>query len=280
MKKALVRTLFTCFALVAIASNAEEDVQNEDVQNTEKNVVVDSRPLSPEKKKIMEKNRKAESEVADAVSEEEDSVEVSSLIIPIKDKEYIALASNQMNHTAISISPSLFHWIDNFPQDNIIKTEDGAEWIFDNSNNYLLRTWHLGDTIVITPKGRWIWGSNYSYVMTNKDLGTSIDVNLFLGPVAFGNYSTWIVGIDKNLGQIYLLNGQGERTVWEVSNVDLYLFQDWEVNDTLIVGQNDSWLWWFSSYNHIILNVNMNHNVRARQMSSNPNYISAIGMRG
>ena len=129
-----------------------------------------------------------------------------------------------------------------------------------------------GDTIVISPKARWFWGSNYSYVMTNKELGTAIDGNLLLGPVAFGVYSTWIVGIDYNLGQVYLLNGQGERTVWEISNVDLYLFKDWEVNDTLIMGLNDSWFCWLSSYNHIVVNVNMNHTVRARQISSTPNY--------
>ncbi len=271
MKRTLARMLFTSFVMLAIAGNAEEVLQDEVTSNLEENVVVDSRPLSTQKKELLEKQRQTESEQSEELSKE-DALELSSLIIPIKEKEFIALASHHMNHTATTISPSLYHWIDFFPQDNIVKTEDGAEWIYDNSDSYIQRTWRPGDTIVISPKGRWLWGSNYSYVMTNKDLGTAIDVNLFLGPIAFGNYSTWIVGIDYNLGQIYLLNGQGERTVWEISNVDLYLFKDWEVNDTLIMGLNDSWFWWLSSYNHIVVNVNMNHTVRARQISSTPNY--------
>jgi|GEM_PF-1538031 len=273
MKKALAKTLFTSFALLAIAGNAEETLQD-GASNLEENVIVDSRPLPPSKKKQLEQQRKAESEQTDELSSQEE-LELSVLKIPILPQDYIALASNSSSHTAANVSPSLYHWIDFFPQDNIVKTEDGAEWIFDSSDPSILRTWRSGDTIVIAPKGRWLWGSNYSYVMTNKDLGNSIDVNLFLGPIAFGSYSTWIVGVDQNLGQIYVLNGQGERGVWEISNVDLYLFKEWEINDTLVVGQNDSWLWWFSSFNHIIVNVNMNHNVRARQISSNSNYRSS-----
>jgi len=191
--------------------------------------------------------------------------------------EYASLVSNELNHTCVNDSTALFHQVDHFPQDNIVQTEDGAEWIFESSNNYIMRTWRPGDVVVITPKGKWLWGSNYSYVMTNKQLGSSVDVNLFLGPIAFGSLSTWVVGIDLMNNHIYVLNGDGERSVWEISNVDEYLFREWEVNDTLIVGENDSWLWWFSTYNNILINVNMNHHVRAKQISSTPNYHKAIG---
>ncbi|MDN3506382.1 MAG: hypothetical protein P0S96_04035 [Simkaniaceae bacterium] len=270
MKKALAKTLFTSFAMLAVAGNAEETLQDE-ASVIEEHVIVDSRPLPQEKKDQLEQQRIAESQQAEELSSQEE-LELSSLRIPILPQNCIALASSTGGHTAANLSPSMYHWIDFFPQDNIVKTQDGSEWIFDSSDSSVTRTWRSGDTIVITPKGRWFWGSNYSYVMTNKDLGDSLDVNLFLGPIAFGSYSTWIVGVDPNLGQIYMLNGAGERSVWEISNVDLYLFKEWEINDTLLVGQNDSWLWWFSSYNHILVNVNMNHHVRARQISSNSNY--------
>jgi hypothetical protein len=279
MKKVLTKTLFTGLACLTISGYSLDSHQEDTSSNSQENVNVNSRPLSQEKQQQMQSSRMSESEEASDEAYEY-RVELSTLIIPIKDKDFVTLASSQPNQMGSVVNLSLYHWIESFPQDNIIKTEDGAEWIFDKNDNYILRTWRPSDTIVVSPKGRWLWGSNYSYVMVNKDLGSSIDVNLFLGPVAFGNFSTWIVGIDQNNGHIYLLNGMGERTVWEISNVDLYLFKDWEVNDTLIVGQNDSWFWWFSSYNHILINVNMNHFVRARQISGSSVYRNAIGMRG
>lgn len=271
MKKALAKTLFTSLALIAIAGHSEQASHEDSFSHSENHVIVDSRPLSTALRQEMESKRNNESENSIFESEQQ-STELSTLIIRIGDKDLATLASNHMNSTATIASPSLYHWIDLFPQENIVKTEDGAEWIFDQNDSYIIRTWRPDDVVVIAPKGKWIWGSNYSYVMTNKDLGASVDVNLFLGPVAHGSLSTWIVGIDQNNGQVYVLNGQQERSVWEISNVDLYLFKNWEVNDTLIVGVNDSWMWWFSSYNHILINVNMNHYVRARQVSSSPVY--------
>ncbi len=319
----LTATLFTSFTLVSLTSYADEEQQEVapviEATQDNSNVVVDSRPLSEKKKKLMEEKRRLEAQQVDEISEEEalelssliipikneeldlasliipiknseepelasliipikkEEPELASLIIPIKGMEYASLVSNELNHTCVNGSTALYHQIDHFPQDNVVQTEDGAEWIFESSNNYILRTWRPGDVVVITPKGKWLWGSNYSYVMTNKQLGSSVDVNLFLGPIAFGSLSTWVVGIDMVNKQIYVLNGDGERSVWEISNVDEYLFKEWEVNDTLIVGENDSWLWWFSSYNNILINVNMNHHVRAKQISSSTNYHKATG---
>lgn len=218
-------------------------------------------------------------------SETEKEIKLCSLLIPIKEKDSSTLeavcrcispriggllASNVTHYPEATVSSSFSHSIENFPQDNIIKIEDGSEWIFDKNNSHVIHNWNLHDTVDISPKGSWLWGSNYSYVMTNKNRGTFVDVNLYLKPIPYGSHSAWIVGIDQNNGQVYLLNGEGKHTVWEIPNVDLYLFKDWEINDTLIVGQNDSLVWWFSSYNHILINVDMHHFVRARQVFSNP----------
>jgi len=274
MKMTLRKTLFVSFTLLAAVStvNAEEALNDEIVSNLEENVTVDSRPLSPQKKKLMEKKRQDEIDQNEQMLEEE-SIELSGLVIPIKTQNLIMLASNQYNATDASYSPYLYHWIDHFPQSNsLIKLEDGAEWFFDVNEAHVVRSWRPGDTIVITPKGGWFWSSNYSYVLTNRDLGTSVNVNLSLGPIAFGPNSMWVGGIDLMNGLVHLTNGQGEKTVWEVSSSDMYLFkEEWAVNDTIIVGENDSWLSLWSPYNHIFLNVNMNHYIRVRQMSNSPN---------
>ena len=144
------------------------------------------------------------------------------------------------------------------------------EWLFDDRDAETLRSWQPGDTIVVTSKSNIIWGSNYKYLLVNKSLGSSVSVNPYQGPIKFGQFTTWVKGIDKKLGQVHLLNGQGDVTVWEVAPSDMEFFRDWAVNDRVIVGENDSWLWWMSSFSYIIYNVNMNHDVRMRQVSSNP----------
>ncbi len=171
-----------------------------------------------------------------------------------------------MTSTASSYSPHLYHWVDSFPAQNVLKLEDGSEWTFDTEEAYIARSWRAGDTVVLSPKSSWFWSSDFSYILTNKSLGSSIDVNPFLGPVAWGPYTVWVAGIDHTKGHVYLVNGQSERSTWVINSSDMYLFKDWAVNDTILIGDNDSWLWWFSSYNHVLINVNMNHNLRAREI--------------
>lgn len=266
MNKVIKTTLFTSLMIFAFALQANESDAEDNSCKGEGNVIVDSRPLSPQTKALMEKNRKYETELSEELVEDDE--ELSSLIIPIKEKEpMLCLASSEPKNTADYIPPYPALNLAYFPQENIVKTKDGSEWIFDKTEAHIVFNWRQDDHIIVSPKGRWFWGSNYSYVLTNKDRGTSIDVNLFLGPVAYGERSNWIIGINHNNNQIFLIDGLGKRTTWEISSIDRGLFKEWEINDTLIIGQNDSWYWWLSSYNHILINVNMNHYVRARQIS-------------
>jgi len=264
MKTKLNFTLIASFAILTIGGNAEEVVQNESTLDESQHVIVDSRPLPLKKRLQMQEARQCEEESADEL------IELGVLIIPIKTQSLFALASNDLNLTTASNSQCYIHSIESFPRENIVKMEDGSEWIIDKTESHILRHWEPGNAIAISPKQQYVLSSHYTYVMSNKDKGTSIDVNLFLGPIAFGPWSSWVVGIDQNLGKVYVLNGQGERSVWEVSNSDMYLFKDWKVNDTVILGDNDNWLWYFSSHNNMIINVNMNHYVRAKQVSSTP----------
>lgn len=229
-------------------------------------VAVDSRPLSPQTKQQMIQARQAESEQTTELTEDE-AIQLGVLIIPIKTQNLIALSSNDLHTTAAALPPSYYRTIENFPPQAIIQLDDGSQWVHDRADAYILRNWKIGDNIVITPKQQYVVGSNYQYMITNTALGESINVNLFLGPRSFGQRTFWVTGIDKNLGKIYVLNGIGERTVWEISNSDMYLVKDWKVNDTIVIGENDSWLWYFSSYNQIIINVNMNHYVRAKNIT-------------
>lgn len=188
------------------------------------------------------------------------------------------------NDTAAAIySPYIYHTIHSFPQETIIKLDDGSEWIFDPKDSYIVRSWRTNnrdypgieqaDTVVLSPKANgfnnWFSGSNYTYVLQNKTLNSAIDVDFFHGPPPGGELTTWVVAMNINVGQFFIINGQKERTIWEVSSSDLYLLKDWIVNDIVVIGENTHWLSLFSSYNHIVINLNKNNFVRARQISVN-----------
>lgn len=258
MKRGLTKILFATFAVLASSSvlNAEESTTEQG------NTIINSRPLSPKAMKRLEEVRQQLSD--DAQSEE---AQLAGLIIPIKTHNLTFLTENDFCSTASSVSPHMYHWIDSFPQSNLLKFEDGSEWTFDMESSHIVRTWRPGDTLVLSPKEFSFFGSNYNYVLTNKDLGVSVEVNPFLGPIQYGPLTSWVVGLDQNLKQVYIINGQGERTIWEISSHDEDAFAEWAVNDSIIIGENTSWLWWFSTYNNILVNVEMNHYVHAKQIS-------------
>ena len=96
-----------------------------------------------------------------------------------------------------------------------------------------------------------------------KDYRTPSGLRIFartfilFNPIAFGPYTHWIIGMDFRSGHVYLENG----TTWTISSNDLFIFNEWAINDTIILGSNDSW---FSNYDSLLINVNMNNFVRAR----------------
>lgn len=146
------------------------------------------------------------------------------------------------------------HWLIRATYDgSIAELEDGSNWKL--APNYSVFNWKVGDPMVITPNHSWL--SDYNYYVVNKFTGSYVAADLIVGPIAFGPYTHWVIGIDYTSGHVYLENG----TTWTISSSDGFIFRDWAINDTVIVGANDSW---FSSYDSILINVNMNNYVRAR----------------
>lgn len=232
MRKAIVVSIFTNIALLGFASAAANDVAMSSMDN------------------MVHQMRLQEFE--EIIHQDE----LNFRALPIR------------SHYLTNITGNLYHWIDSFPQYNILKLEDGSEWDFDPaSDGFIIRSWRAGDALVISPYISWFWESNYKYIITNKDLGSSIYVNPLIGPIEYGINSTWVCKLDHKNGKLYLTNGQGEKTIWDVASSDFDLFSHWELNDHVILGEDSSWLSTFSSFDHIIFNVNMNHHVRARLAS-------------
>ncbi|MBM3208123.1 MAG: hypothetical protein FJZ57_05900 [Chlamydiae bacterium] len=146
------------------------------------------------------------------------------------------------------------HWISSTNTDaRVVEIEDGSRWKL--SSTYNLRSWKSNDTVTITPNHN--TSSEYNYYVVNKSTGGYTEANLILGPVARGPLTHWAIGFDFTKNQVFLEND----SCWKISENDAYIMQEWEPNDTIIIGSNDSW---FSSFDAILINVNMNNYVRAR----------------
>lgn len=245
-KSSISRIFLSAFLLFSSVAMANEDTIN---NSGLEQVVFDSRPLSAEKRDAMEKLR---------------AEELETTVDEKGNQKKWANPSILHQSTMASYCPLSSHRIEYFPAYNMIKLEDGSEWTVDPSDEYKMRTWRTGDAIGLAPKTGW-W-SAYTYVLTNKSLGSSVNVLPFLGPVQCGFYTYWVVGLDSHLGHIYLINGRNERSTWVVSPRDMDLFKDWGINDTVIIGDNDNWFWWFTNFDHVLINVNMNHYIHAKHL--------------
>lgn len=130
-----------------------------------------------------------------------------------------------------------------------VEFEDGSIWSVHPSDSYKTLNWLPNDLIVVTPNHSWF--SSYIFRLTNQNTGVSVEANLTLGPIYDAPYTHWIVAIDYYYDVVYLEDG----TVWNMSYFDDNIVRKWVVNDTVIIGINDSWM--SSTRPNILINVNM-----------------------
>ncbi|CDR34042.1 hypothetical protein [Criblamydia sequanensis] len=125
---------------------------------------------------------------------------------------------------------------------------DGSIWNVRWEHRYKTLDWLVSDTILVLPNHSWF--SAYQFRLVNQNTGADAEVNLALGPLYNGIYTRWIIAIDYFNREICLDDG----SIWRISPADDLVLKKWVVNDTVILGINDSW---FSSHPNILLNVNM-----------------------
>jgi hypothetical protein len=141
-----------------------------------------------------------------------------------------------------------------------VELEDGSVWKICRYDGYKALSWRSNDPLTITQNHQWF--SSYDYRIVNQNTGETLEAKLFLGPLSFGPHTLYITGIDHVSGDLIVTNGSGESIDWEISVSDIGLFQNWALGDAVIVGQNSGW---DSNSEALLINVNMNNSVRARQ---------------
>ena len=148
------------------------------------------------------------------------------------------------------------HWLTSICDDfSSIEMEDGTHWWVNQMDSGLLANWRREDSLVIAPNNSWF--SSFTYKVINKSTNTSVRVNPRMGPARYGTFSHWIANIDYSRGHVLSEN----QMTWCINPRDSYIISNWQVNDHLIFGINESW---FSPYDRILINVQANTFVRAK----------------
>lgn len=242
MKKILM--MMTLMAAVC-AEEAEEKISSVKEEHT----IVNSRPLSNEKRERADLDHKTEARKAAREGERAFIYKKSSGAYRIAPA---AISAPHLLH---------FHFFTLVGENrDWIGFEDGSRWKVPPENAGQVFSWRFNDSLIVTPNMSW-GSSPYNYVIHNISANSHSQVyaNLSLGSKTFGEFSHWVQALDRDHNQVILENG----SLWDISSSDKESFDDWKVNDTIIIGIYDVW---FSSYNRILINVNMNHYVRAAQI--------------
>ena len=259
--KLILSTLTSLCMLTALAS-AEDQIPDSIETATQDHISVRSRNGDPQKRERMQHKRAQERQ--DETGEQEPAIEQIQRAHAklIESENRFAFAPRKMELLPFSLAstysyPINCHWVSSISDTGrSVELEDGSHWDISPSDRSILYTWSRSDHIVVTPN--YSWFSSFDYNLTNKSNNTNVKANLWIGPLAYGPYSHWIVDIDYFSGHLFLEN----QMVWCVDPKDSYILREWAVNDHVIFGVNNSW---FSHYDHILINVNMDDHVRAKQ---------------
>ena len=257
-KKSLL-TLLSGLSLISASLSANDtDTAQESFPSIEEHVSVRSRPIDEEKREVMNRLRSIEREQEEKQDSSPSLYRRANLKTNAEQSQFrFAPRIAEKLQFQLASYPTNCHWLTSISDTGkTIEMEDGSHWEVVGADQYILNFWRRSDSLVVTPNYNWF--SSGDYYITNKSNNTYVRANLYIGPMAFGQYSHWIVGIDHVTGHVTLENG----VTWCIASKDSYVFREWAVNDHIILGVYDAW---FNSFDHILINVNMDTHVRAKQ---------------
>lgn len=207
------------------------------------NIEVGNRPMSDEAKVEIESKKRVDVDLIDNETQETSGYGYD---------RYAPIFYSSSHHRLVQILVR-----DN--GDYILELEDGSNWKISNYDAPKAVNWLINDALAITQNNRWF--SRHNYRIINKNNGTSVEATLFLGPLLNGEYSRYIVSIDHSRREIVL----SDNTHWDITYLDSVIFKDWALYDYIILGTNSETSFWDSSADSLLINVNMNNCVRAKQ---------------
>jgi hypothetical protein len=256
MKRFTYLPLLTSLLFLSSSWAEESQPQETSLPVSEERIERRSAALTPEQKLQLKQKRAAEKE-----DESSNFVKKARLTNHRLESEFMLAPRNALPQVSLAnyayYIPDYTHWLSGVGLNGYtLDMEDGTRWDIHPSDTFRLNSWRLNDPIVISPN--YSWCSSGDFYITNQNTNTAVRADLVVSPIAFGPYSHWIVSIDYTNGHVYLENG----TTWCMSEGDFFVYRNWAVNDHIIMGYNDSF---FSPYDRILINFNMDSYVRAKQ---------------
>lgn len=141
---------------------------------------------------------------------------------------------------------------------DILEMEDNSLWRVDPHNWNKVRSWRLNDPITISQNASWFGAAEYKIINLNDN--SYVEVRGHKGPKKNGNFTRYIRSLNWDTYQITL----NDNSSWQMSSWDfLWINREWALNDCIIIGVNSSW---DNSTPAILINVNLNKFVRAKQL--------------
>lgn len=195
---------------------------------------------------------------------------ISKVLMCALSSLFLGVASVEAANAPVCFNPMLpnypeeYYWYHNLSwihfNDAVVEIQDGSHWKVAYEDRAQLMSWRLQDAIVITRNHR--SASEYAYYLTNQSNGSYVRVNLIKGPTVNGAYTLLIEGMNVNSPQSRSIN-LTNTTCWAIDPDDSYKIGNWQVNDPVIIGRNDSW---FASYPSLLIDVSTNIWVRAKKI--------------
>ena len=142
------------------------------------------------------------------------------------------------------------------PFGDAVVMEDDSKWAVCSSDRNKTLNWYTNDRLIITPNHDWF--SSFDYRINNVTTGQTIRSNLVEAPSYNGLFTHWIVAIDYAHKKVCLEDG----SIWSVSMWDGSELNRMALEDTIIIGTNDSWF--KSSRPNILINVDTMEFIKAR----------------
>lgn len=238
--------LSTFFGLLLATSSLSADAP-EETPPAQKLSKVDSRPLSAEKLKMVQQQR-----AIDFREREEQPPASTNQLSGFPQRRHTGGTKGPAEY----VYPLNSGWLNSkTTQQDVIAMGDGSQWKVNLAFIEDLRWWQNNDTLVISP----VYDpfATYNYWIKNTRTGGYVQANLFLGSEEYGAHSHRVVSVEHGNARIILEN----RVYFEVHPHDAYLLEDWEHDDTVILGDSNTW---FTPYTYILINVHSNHFVRAK----------------
>ena len=140
----------------------------------------------------------------------------------------------------------------------MLELEDESVWVVSAYDKYKLRNWHASDRFILTQNNRWF--SSYQYRLINRSAGSSIEVNLFLGPNVEQEGTLSIVSMRSDGSWMELSDGSR----WQVLHADCNETLTWLPGQVIIIGANSQG---DETFSELLLNTSLNEGARARNMT-------------